>query len=193
MAPFSHESNSLLTCLSHQSAMLCWISKPQSSSLKLITLLLMGPSFMLHYFCILKSIEVLWWQHEREDASWYVQCWNSKPTVVKYTAWCKTSTSLKCWSVVVSGAATNSEGQIPSVHFCARSWQRLRTFGGPDPREERMALHPRPKEDGHHCRGLRAAMTALNSELPRFKSETAQYPEPCVWECSDTEGFKLLN
>ena len=44
--------------------------------------------------------------------------------------------------VVVPGAAAVSKGKIPGIHFRARSRERLRPVGGPDPRETRMALHP---------------------------------------------------
>lgn len=68
-------------------------------------------------------------------------------------------TPLIHWSVVVPGAAAISEGEIPRVHFHARSRQRLWPVGRLDPGEERMAVHPWPTEDRHHCGGLCAALT----------------------------------
>lgn len=85
---------------------------------------------------------------------------------MKRTVWCNSRAPLKHWSVVVvPGAAALSEGEIPRVHLRARSRQRLRPVGRPDPGEERVAFHPWPKEDGHHCRGLCAALTALLKRL----------------------------
>ena len=54
----------------------------------------------------------------------------------------RASAPLKHRFIVVPGATAVSEGEIPSVHFRARSRQRLRPVGWPDPREERVALHP---------------------------------------------------
>lgn len=65
-----------------------------------------------------------------------------------------------CVFVYESGVSAISEGQIPSIHFHARSRKRLRPFGSINPGEKGMALHPQPTDSGCHCWRLCAALKA---------------------------------
>lgn len=63
-----------------------------------------------------------------------------------------------CVFVYESGVSAISEGQIPSIHFHARSRKRLQPFCGVDPGEEGMAVYPWPTEFCRYRRRLRAAL-----------------------------------
>lgn len=56
VAPFSHESDSVLTCLSYQSVCYVDVVRHSLPSWKLSCLCLWDSISMLHYFCVLKSI-----------------------------------------------------------------------------------------------------------------------------------------